>query len=67
MNTNSTNNNYGFGITNLIQWNLIITVTNGPKVCGCNGEVAALQRCKCMQSYHLELELGGCNNEVAAL
>lgn len=25
---------------------LIIVVTYGLKVCGCNGEVAALQRCK---------------------
>jgi len=39
----------------------------GPKVCGCNREVALLQRYKCIQSYHLGLELGGCNNEVAAL
>jgi len=51
----------------LVQWNLIITVTYGPKVCVCNKEVAALQRCKFIQSYYLELEVGGCNNEVAAL
>jgi len=42
---------------------LIVTVTYGLKVCGCNGEVAALQRCKCMQSYHLQvvIHVGGCN------
>ena len=55
------------GLKSLVQWNLIIMVTYGPKVCGCNIEVAALQRCKCIQSYHLELEVGGCNSEVAAL
>jgi len=49
-----------------LQWNLIITVTYGLNICGCNREVAALHRYKCIQSYHLELELGGCNNEVAA-
>ena len=46
-------------------YNLIITVTCGPKVCGCNREVAALQRRKCIQSYYLGLELGSCNNEAA--
>jgi len=30
-------------------------------------EVTALQGCKCIQSHHLELEIGCCNNEVAAL
>jgi len=44
-----------------------LTVTYWPKVCVCNKEVAALQRCKFIQSYYLELEVGGCNNEVAAL
>ena len=34
------------------------------KICGCNREVAALQRCKCMKLYHSEL---GCIKEVAAL
>ena len=29
-------------------------------------EVAALQNCKCIKSHRLGLELGGCNNEVAA-
>jgi len=34
---------------------LIIMVTSGLKVCGCNGEVAGLQRYKCIQSYHLQV------------
>ena len=46
-------------IVSSTQWNLIATVTYGPKVCGCNRELAALQRYKCIQSYHLKLELGG--------
>lgn len=37
------------------------------EVCGCNRQVAALQRCKHTQSYHLGLELGGCCHEMAAV
>ena len=47
------------------QWNLIITVTYGPNISGCHIEVAAIQKCKCIESHHLGLELGSCNNEVA--
>ena len=34
--------NRGYSVL-IVQWNLIVTVTNGLKVCGCNREVAALQ------------------------
>ena len=49
-----------------VQWNLIIPTTCGPNIPSSNIEVAALLRCKCVESHHMELELGGCNNEVAA-
>ena len=42
-------------------------VTMGPKISGCNREVAALKRCTIYGVCHLELELSGCNKEVAAL
>ena len=38
-----------------VQWNLIIMATNGPNISGCYIEVDALQRCKCIESHHLEL------------
>ena len=50
----------------LVQWNLTITATYGPSISGYYTEVAALQSCKCIESRHLGLDLGGCNNEVAA-
>ena len=53
-------------VTQDVQWNLTTTVTDGPNICGCCIEVAALQRHKCTESHHLGLELGGCNNEMAA-
>ena len=44
-----------------VQWNLIITATNGPNISCCYIEVDALQRCKCIESHHLEL------NQVAVI
>ena len=38
-----------------VQWSLIITATYGPNISGCYIEVAALQRCKCIESHHLGL------------
>ena len=49
-----------------IQQNLLITATYGANISGCYIQVAALQRCKCIESHHLGFELGGRNNEVAA-
>jgi hypothetical protein len=37
---------------------------SGPQV---DGEVAALERCLMCRVCHLELELSGCNKEVASL
>ena len=59
------------GMKRMLDWftttvDLIITATYGPNISGCYTEVAALQRCKCVESHHLGFELGGCNNEVAA-
>ena len=48
-----------------IQRNLLITATYGENISGCYIQVDAVQRCKCIESHHLGLELGGCNNEVA--
>ena len=39
-----------------VQWNLTITATYGPNISGCYIEVAALHRCKCIESYHLGLD-----------
>ena len=51
-----------------VQQNLIITATYGLNIFSCHIKVAALQRCKCIESHHLGLEVhvGGCNNKVAA-
>ena len=43
-----------------------IPATYGENISGCYIQVAAVQRCECIESHHLGLELGGCNNEVAA-
>ena len=45
-----------------VEWNLIITATYGPNICGCCIEAAALQRYTCtrIESHHLGLEWGGC-------
>ena len=48
-----------------IQQNFLIKATYEANISGCYIQVAALQRCKCIESHHLGLELGGCNNEVA--
>ena len=43
-------------------------VTHGPKISGCNREVAALKKVYNVSEFcRLELELSGCNKEVAAL
>ena len=39
-----------------IQWNLIITAIYGPNFSGCYIKVAALQRCKCIESHHLGID-----------
>ena len=39
-----------------VQWSLTITATYGPNICGCYRQVAALQRCKCTESYHPGLD-----------
>ena len=47
-----------------VQWNLIIRATYGPNIYACYIEVAALQRCKCIEPHHLGLQLGSCIKEV---
>ena len=52
-----------------IQRNRTITATYmyGPNISSYYTVMAALQRCKCIESRQLGIELGGCNNEVAVI